>query len=1004
MPIRTAVWGLRVVVVAFMANAAAPAFAQERATLCGRVLDATGGLLPAARISASDLLGRNRQSAVSGDDGRYCIVGIPPGEYRLTIEAAGFRTSVTDTVSVTGGNLERDLRLDAIERAEHVVVRSDPADAVTSAPSHRVDERIVQEMPLNGRHLMDLTVSVPGAVAPSQAGFSSRPGRGVGPVAVNIAGNREEAVAFLVNGISVNNLTFGSLIYEPPLASVGEIRVDTATFPAEHGHVSGAIVNIATRAGTDQFRGEAFEMFRHDALDARNFFEPAGAPARRSARDHFGGSVGGPVLRGRSFFFVSYEGVRQEQDVPLNSLVPGDRQRAAVTDPVIQRLLPLIPRANVVAADGTERFVGSAPAEFDSDRWTIDLRHQLADNHRLHLFKGSQRLFAAEPAAQGNSIPGFGSVRSPSHGILTLVYEHAVGRSVVNEARVGRSRLDGGTLPAAQLNPADFGIANGVTEAIGLPQIAVAGDLNFGGPGILPQGRFDTSWVFADVVTLSRGRHGFRFGGEYRHFINENVLQGTGAFNFSSLNAFLAGTANAFSITLGERRSVIDQRAAALFVQDRFAVRHDLTLEYGLRYEWHVTPTEREGRLVIFDAPTSSLRQTGSHGRNIYQQNNRNFEPRLGLAWDVSGSGRTMLQASYARTVDQPSTTAVRDTAGNPPFATPLTAAGAIGLDSAIERVVTAGLAPVTIDPAFRNAGLHAWTVRLQRQVTPTLAATAGYLGSKGADLRIGRNLNQPVDGVRPYPQVAESSPIVPGRTLGNITQIESTGFSSYQGAWISVAQRRSRGVQFDASYTWSRSLDTNSLNSSGFAVQDSYDIAGEYGPSDFDARHRLVFKAFYDLPFDGHALTRHWHLAVVVQSQSGNPVNIVTSTSSLNGLPNTVRPDVVGDITIVGSPDRWFDPSAFVAANRFGNLGRNAVIGPAFHTTDVSISKQMRLGDWSNIVLRVDVFNLFNQVNLGPPGNIVGSPLFGKITRTRFAAGDTGSSRQVQLVGRVSF
>jgi hypothetical protein len=218
------------------------------------------------------------------------------------------------------------------------------------------------------------------------------------------------------------------------------------------------------------------------------------------------------------------------------------------------------------------------------------------------------------------------------------------------------------------------------------------------------------------------------------------------------------------------------------------------------------------------------------------------------------------------------------------------------------------------------------------------------------------------------------------------------------------MAQRQWRGLQFDASYTWSRSLDTNSLNSSGFALQDAYDIAGEYGPSDFDARHRAVFKAIYDLPFTGHALTRNWQVAVVVQSQSGNPVNIVTSTSSLNGVPNTVRPDLTGPIRILGSADRWFDPSAFVAVNRFGNLGRNAVVGPGYHATDLSISKQVPTIGRGGLLFRIEVFNVFNQVNLGPPGNIVGSPTFGKITRTRFATGETGSSRQVQLTAKVAF
>jgi hypothetical protein len=233
---------------------------------------------------------------------------------------------------------------------------------------------------------------------------------------------------------------------------------------------------------------------------------------------------------------------------------------------------------------------------------------------------------------------------------------------------------------------------------------------------------------------------------------------------------------------------------------------------------------------------------------------------------------------------------------------------------------------------------------------------------------------------------------------------VESSGFSSYQSAWVAVTKRLSHGLQLDSSYTWSKSLDTNSLNSQGFAVQDSYDIPGQYGLSDFDARHRFVLSATYALPFTGHVLTRGWQLATIVQSQSGNPVNIVTSNSILNGVPNSVRPDVTGPIRIIGSVDRWFDPSAFVAADHFGNLRRNVVIGPGFNNTDVSLIKNARPGGRLGLQLRVDVFDVFNHPNFGPPGNIVGSPAFGKITRTRLSTGEAGSSRQIQLATRLSF
>ena len=321
----------------------------------------------------------------------------------------------------------------------------------------------------------------------------------------------------------------------------------------------------------------------------------------------------------------------------------------------------------------------------------------------------------------------------------------------------------------------------------------------------------------------------------------------------------------------------------------------------------------------------------------------------------------------------------------------------------AIDTTQPARLAPVTVDPRFRNASMQSWNVNVQRQLARELAVTLGYSGSRGTNLRISRNINQPVDGVRPFAAVSASSAILPGTPLGNITQVESSGFSSYHAAWLAVTKRLSRGLQLNTSYTWSKSLDTNSLNSSGFAVQNGYDIPNQYGLSDFDARHRFVLSATYALPFAGRVLTRGWQLATVVQSQSGNPVNIVTSNSSLNGVPNSVRPDVTGPVRIIGSVDRWFDPSVFVAASHFGNLGRNAVIGPGFNNTDLSLIKDARPGGRIGLRFRVDVFDLFNHPNFGPPGNIVGSPTFGKITRTRLPTGEAGSSRQIQLAVRLS-
>jgi len=281
-----------------------------------------------------------------------------------------------------------------------------------------------------------------------------------------------------------------------------------------------------------------------------------------------------------------------------------------------------------------------------------------------------------------------------------------------------------------------------------------------------------------------------------------------------------------------------------------------------------------------------------------------------------------------------------------------------------------------------------------------------GYIGARAGQLRLTRNINQPINGTRPYPRVSLQSPILPGTPLGNITQVESSGTSSYRALWASVTRRLSSGLQFSGAYTWSRSLDTNSLSSppTSITVQNGYDISDSLGSSDFDARHRFVLRGVYELPLGTHAVLGNWQVAAILQLQSGNPLNIVTSNSTLTGVANTVRPDVTGPIRVIGDINQWFDTSVFVPVNDFGNLARNAVVGPGFQTLDVSLSKTVLLPSRAKIQLQADVFNVLNHPNLGQPGRVVGSPNFGVITNTHFPPGDSGSSRQIQLGLKVLF
>jgi hypothetical protein len=374
---------------------------------------------------------------------------------------------------------------------------------------------------------------------------------------------------------------------------------------------------------------------------------------------------------------------------------------------------------------------------------------------------------------------------------------------------------------------------------------------------------------------------------------------------------------------------------------------------------------------------------------------------------------------------DQPVTNVVTPTTSNPPVATPLSVSGNVRLASALTTALASGLAPQSVDPNFDSARTQTYNINVERQIGPALGVMAGYFGSHGDRLRLSRNLNQFVNGVRPFPTLSAGSPILPGGALSNITEITDSGYSHYNALWLTANMRPIHGLQFNTSYTLSKSTDTNSLNSQGIVIQDSTNPAGDEGPSDFDARHRFVISAIYDLPFKGNRLAEGWQIGIITQAQTGNPINVLTNINTFTGVA-TLRPDLVGDPSIIGSPNQWFsnavcDPrvagsctssSVFalpVSAGgvfHFGNLGRNAIYGPGFGNTDLSLVKNLVLRSDARVQFRLEAFNVFNQANFGQPGRIatVGSTTFGVITNTRFPTGDSGSARQVQVAVKLLF
>ena len=986
----------------------APAHAQSTAALQGRVIDPTGAVLVGVRVTARNRATNEERTTLTDSDGNYQIVALPAGAYHMEIHASGFQSQIVENLVVeVRRSVVQDFQLQIGDVSEQVVVTSEGQliERATTSVGHTIDQKTVQDIPLNGRYFLDLGLLLPGSVTPSQNGFSTTPTRGVGAFAINTAGNREETVNYMVNGITLNNLVFSSISFQPSITSVQEFKLDNSTFSAEYGQNSGAIVNVATRSGTNEFHGEVFEFFRNDALDARNFFNFNTSRPTPFKRNQFGGALGGPIIKNKTFFFFSYEGLHQLQGIDLNSVVLSDSQRASVTDPVIAKLVTLIPRANFIDSQGTPRFIGSQSASSSTDQWNADISHKFDESDKLHGYYAFHHMVIAEPDRAGTTIPGFGQATVVNRQLFTLNETHIFGPDLVSEERFGFNRIDGTNTPNAQLNPADFGIRNGIDQPIGLPQINIAGGaLNFGGPSNFPAGRADTTFVGSGVVNYLRGHHSLKFGGEYRQFFTNSFSMVTGSFNFPSVNAFLTDMANSFSGTIGARTSSISEGAVGFFAQDNYKWRPGLTLELGLRYDLNLPPTERHDRFIVFDPASASLVRVGQGIDQIYHTNARNFQPRVGFAWDPFKNGKTSVRAAYAILGDQPMTSVVTATSGNPPLVTPLIFTGSLRLDNAIDLAQAAGLAPATVDQGFENAYMQSWNFNVQRELTPNFAVMIGYFGSKGTHLILRRNINQPINGVRPYPTLSPSSPIFPGTPLGNITQAEGTGNSTYNALWISANKRLSRGLLFSASYTRSKSLDYNSLSSQGVVVQNSYNLRGDRGLSDFDVRNRVAITAIYDLPFRNNRFVEGWELAATVQTQSGNPINIVTSNSTVNGVANTLRPDVIGPVQLVGNVDRWFDTSVFVPVAGFGNLGRNVVIGPGFSNTDFSIIKNTMLSEKIRVQFRAEFFDLFNHPNFGQPGNVVGGPNFGRIVNTRFPTGESGTSRQVQFALKLLF
>jgi hypothetical protein len=983
---------------------AIPALAQN-AALVGTVRDSQQAIVPGATITLKNVDTGVELTTKTDEMGIYEFPIVRPGNYSLKAEQPGFKSFVQSSIVLAvdqRGRVDATLEVGEVTAEVNVEALAAAVQTESSALGDVVDTQKITQIPLNGRFFLDLALLTAGTVVPSTNNrtFLATPS-GIGISGINASGTREDSTNYLFDGINLSDMLQNQITFQPNVDSIQEFKVQTNAFSAEYGRNAGIIVNAISKQGTNSFHGSAWEFVRNEKLDAKNFFDRADQPIPPFKRNVYGYSLGGPIVKDKTFFFHSYEGRQGREITTLNTQVPTDAERASVTNPIIQKLLELVPHAN-----SGNRFLGIAPRKRGLNQFTGRIDHNFSSKDMVFGNFISNRDSRTEPTLQMNILPGFGDFRPAERYLFALGYTHIFGPTLTNEVRAGVNRVHIQFIPDVfgKYNPLDFGMATGSSI---LPNIDVSGVMRFGGIDMFPQGRGDTSYQYTDTLSWIHGSHSFKFGGEFRRFQNNNFNTGTGGrIIFQTLAAFLAGTASSATQTGLPVTNSLRVSAFNTFVQDDYKMNSRWTWNLGLRWEYNGVPDEVYNRLAVFDFSQNRLVSVGNGVDRPYARQFTNFGPRLGFSYDPFGKGKTVIRAGAGLYYDQPVTNMVSMLSQNPPFSQAVNITSNVNLAAPFSQPGggSALIAAQAIDPNFKSGRLLSYNVNIQQDVAG-MTVQAAYVGSQGRHLRIFGDYNQGINGVRPI------------AGFSSIMLNESASSSNYNGLWLSVNRRLSQGLTFSSSYTFSKSIDNNSVGSSNPEAQDFRNLRAERARSDFDARHRFVISGVYLLPFkaDGGLrgrLVEGWSISPIVNLQSGNPfspvVPLPSDGSGSGSLLAYDRPDLVPGQSIAlanPTPDLFFNKAAFVRHPfGFGNAGRNIIEGPGFEDVDLSIAKNTLIKESVNIQFRAEAFNLLNHPNFTQPNRTVTSGDFGRITATRTARGDLGSSRQIQLGLKLTF
>ncbi len=986
-------------IIALACLFAASGFAQSSA-LTGTVKDAQDASISGATVTLTNELTKVAQTTQSDDAGNYEFPVVRAGSYSLRIEKTGFKTFLQKDVVLAVTQRGRvDAALAIGDAATILTVEASPGGVQTESSSLGtiVDNKKIVEIPLNGRFFLDLALLTAGTVVPSTSNrtFLAAPS-GIGISGINASGTREDSTNYLFDGINLSDMVQNQITFQPNIDMIQEFKVQTNAFNAEYGRNAGIIINAVSKSGTNGIHGSAFEFVRNEIFDAKNFFDRPG-PITPFKRNIFGYSMGGPVIRNKTFFFHSYEGRQGREVATLNAPVPTDAQRAGATNPIIKQLLTLIPSANTITANGAF-FQGSNPRRRVLNQFTGRIDHSLTSKDILFGTFIINRDERTEPTLQGNNLPGFGDSRPAKRGLVALGYTRIISPNITNEFRAGLNRVNIRFAQTFLGKPSDFGITSPSNV---FPQVVIAGGGGggpaFGGISGFPQGRGDTTFQYNDTLAWVKGKQSIKFGAEFRRFRNNNFNYGTGGvLNFASLTTFLAGTVNSATETALQVTPAFRVSALGLFVQDDVKVTSRLALNLGLRWEYNGVPNEIHNRMSIYDFGQNKLVPIGTgNADKPYNHQYTNFGPRIGFSYDPFGKSKTVVRGGVGFYFDQPVLNVLSGLAANPPFSASVNNTSNISLASPFAVPAGGSTAIAAVDPNFKSGRVLSYNVNIQQEMFGTVFQVT-YVGSQGRHLRDFGDLNQGILGVRP----------IPG--FSSITYQQSASNSNYNGLWLSAEKRFSKGLTFQTSYTFSKSIDNNSVGSSNAQIQDFRNLAAERALSDFDARHRFVLSGVYQLQLKGNgALMRRllegWSVAPIVNLQSGNPFSpIIGITDTRGSLLAFNRPNLNAGVSLYQpnpGPSGFVNRAAFTQqATGFGNAGRNILKSPGFQDVDFSIAKNTQIKERFSVQFRAEAFNLLNHPNFGQPVNNLAAGTFGQILATRTTRGDLGSSRQIQL------